>query len=46
MREIDWSNWVTEERLNGLSESDRKDYLYRQRCKGDVTKKINHIEHC
>ena len=44
MREIDWSNWVTEERLNGLSESDRKDYLYRQRLKGDVTKKINQIE--
>ena len=44
MREIDWSNWVTKERLDGLSESNRKDYLHRQRCKGQVTKKINQIE--
>ena len=44
MREVDWSNWITDERLNGLKKSDREDYLYRQRCKGQVTKKINQIE--
>ena len=44
MREIDWSNWVTKERLDGLSESDREDYLHRQRMKGQVTIKTNQIE--
>ena len=44
MREIDWSNWITDERLNSLSNSDREHYLYRQRCKGNVTKKIKHLE--
>lgn len=44
MREVDWSNWITDERLNSLSESDRKDYLFRQRCKGNVTKKTNQIK--
>ena len=44
MREIDWSNWITKERLDGLSESDREDYLHRQRMKGQVTIKTNQIE--
>ena len=34
MREIDWSNWVTKERLDSLSKSDKEDYLHRQRLKG------------
>ena len=44
MKEVDWSNWITDERLNSLSKSDREHYLYRQRCKGNVTKKIKHLE--
>jgi len=44
MREIDWSNWVTKERLDSLSKSDKEDYLHRQRLKGQVTKKTNQIE--
>ena len=44
MREIDWSNWITKERLDSLSKSDKEDYLHRQRLKGQVTKKTNQIK--
>ena len=44
MREIDWSNWITDERLDSLSKTDKEHYLFRQRCKGQVTIKINQIE--
>jgi hypothetical protein len=44
MREIDWSNWITDERLDSLSKTDKEHYLFRQRCKGQVTIKTNQLE--
>ena len=44
MREVDWSNWITDERLDSLSKTDKEHYLYRQRCKGQVTIKTNQLE--